>query len=378
MNDFEFLLLLLAVFYVWECLYWIRRPGVAFRSWFGAGWSWRLLTGGLSNRFGGFLLSMPLPSFGGFFPVNWPTFAVSENALIKHPDLLDLYDEGPTKSNGRIAFDEMENVRSSRHHILINGRKMLEAGSPALANLLVGRIKKLKAAKPAERPAMEAQWPKESLDIAPIRDGVKSLGDAGRFLGFLSLMLLAHVAVVVPWSGLKFSLSSTWPMLVGVLLFVNTAIAIRFCRLHRRFYPAASDERFQHTFMMSLYPLASIRATETLARPFLEGFHPLAVAKVLLTDDVFKRVAAQHLRRLSVRIKSTTDPGERECFSRLETAMRTFLSEQKTDVKALMAPPEPGDPACRSFCPRCGSQFTFEKGTCSDCGTVAVESLKKK
>ncbi|GEM_PF-2504018 len=378
MNDFEFLLLLLAVFYVWECLCWIRRPGVAFRSWFGVGWSWRLPTGGLSNRFGGFLLSMPLPSFGGFFPVNWPTFAVTENALVKHRDLLDLYDEAPTKSDGRIAFDAVETVRSKRHHILINGRKELAAGSPVLAELLVGRIKKLKAAKPAERPEMEAQWLKESFDIKPIRDGVKSLDDAGRMLGFLSLMLLTHVAVVVPWIGLKYTLSSTWPMLVGVLLFVNTTIAIRFCRLHRRFYPAASDERFQHTFMMCLYPLASIRARETLAQPFLVGFHPLAVAKVLLTGDVFKRIAAQHLRRLSVRIQLTTDLDERECFARLETATRTFLREQKTDVKALLVMPAPGDPACRSFCPRCGSQFTFEKGNCSDCGTVAVELLKKR
>lgn len=376
MNDFEFLLVLLAVFYFWECLFWIRRPGVAFRSWFGGGWNWKLPTGGLSNRFGGFLLSTPLPAIGGFFAVYWPPLIITETKLIKHPDPLDLYDEAPTESDGAIAFDQIKRVRAKRHHVLINEKKFVAAGSPLLAESLVERIKKLKEENQEKRPALDRQWLRESLDSSSIQVRLKSLRDSTRLLGFLATLLLSHMAIVVPWVGLNFTLSSTWPVLVGVLLFVNTAIAVQFCRLHRRFYPAASDERFQHTLMMSLFPLASIRAVETLARPLVENFHPLAVAKVLLNKDSFEQLASHHLRRLRVRVGFSSDDTERRYFEMLEAAMLEFLKSEKIGAGKLLPPPGAGDPSCHSFCPRCGSQFTFETGSCSDCGSVEVERFK--
>jgi len=376
MNDFEFLLVLLAVFYAWECLHWIRRPGIAFRSWFGAAWSCKLPTGGLSNRFGGILFSMPLPSLGGFFAVNRAPLIITENKLISHPDPLDLYDETPTRSDARIGFEQIRSIRSKRHHVLVNGKIFFSAGSPSLAESLAVRIKKLKAENPEQRVAMQSQWLKESFDTEVIRESVQTLRDSTRLLGVFCTLLLAHIAVVVPWIGLNFTLANTWPVLVGALLFVNTAIAFQFWRLHSRFYPDASDERFQLTFMMALFPLASIRATETLARPLLENFHPLAVSKVLLTENAFKQAAAWHVRRLGVRLKTSLSTEERDFFERLEKTTREFLRAQKIDTAELLEPPKPGDPSCRSYCPRCGSQFTFESGKCSDCGSVPVERLR--
>ena len=97
----------------------------------------------------------------------------------------------------------------------------------------------------------------------------------------------------------------------SIFFTVTTAAAVLFHRAHRALYPQAGDERFTHTLTILLAPMATMRAHDTLSRPLLAAFHPLALAKVFLpTNDFhdFARHVLLDLRHPALPVCSSAEP----------------------------------------------------------------------
>jgi len=162
------------------------------------------------------------------------------------------------------------------------------------------------------------------------------------------------------------------------------AIGFFFHRVHKKFFPAADDERFTHTIIVGLAPVSAMRAHDVLSRPLLETFHPLAVARVFCREENFREFAAKILRDLRHPFQPAC-PGdnaawqEAESFSRsaLQRAVEKFLKQNKIDPEALCRAPKLADETCRSYCPRCQAQFTTADGQCADCGGLPLVGFKK-
>ena len=189
---------------------------------------------------------------------------------------------------------------------------------------------------------------------------------------FVTVAISGVVSAVLRLGGLSGlgSLATAY----GALVLVNWIATVKFARAHRRLFPDALEERIQHTTMMALFPLATIRAVDVLSRPLLEKFHPLAVGLHLLGRDAFEQLAQRQLRRVRL-WKSEAPTEDQPYFRQLEDAVVRFLRTAKVAVEKSLVTPPASDPNCRSFCPRCGSQFTFATGPCKDCGTIQVQPL---
>ncbi len=374
MNDLQLLLLLLVVFYGWECAQWIRRPGLVFRSWLGGACRIVHPAGVLSNRLGAFLFATPLPGAGAFFAVPWPPLLFTADAVIFHADPLDLRDELPARTTLALRWDEIKVVETQRHHLLLNGRRFASVGSPAGAHALARHINKLKALPAEKRPDSVDQWLRTTFDTQVIEQRVTAWRTAISWLGVICGLEFILVAVAMGWLLRGLALDNIWLPFVINLIVVNIFATTLFFRAHRRLFPDAFEERIQHTAMMAVFPLATIPAPTLLSRTLLEGFHPLAVAAQLAARGEFENLARRHLRRLRVWLAKAPEM-ERPCFQQMEKAVVAFLHEQKIDVAKLLAPPPANDPDCHSFCPRCEGQFTFATGHCEACGSVPVEPV---
>ena len=374
MTDLQLLLVLLVAFYLWECAQWIRRPGVVFRSWLGAAYQLAQPAGTLSNRLGGFIFAMPIPGLGATFAVQWPPILLTRDALIAHLDPLDLSDGALPSATARVPIEQLERIEAKRHVVWVNGRKFAAAGSNAAAQTLAAFIKELKATKPAAREPLIEKWLQQSLDDKLAAERINEWQVAVGRLGFVCGIEFALVVFAGGWLGLGLSLREVWVWFVGALVIINWIATVKFARAHRRLFPDALEERIQHTTMMALFPLATIRAVDVLSRPLLEKFHPLAVGLHLLGRDAFEQLAQRQLRR--VRLWMSEAPTEDQpYFRQLEDAVVRFLRTAKVAVEKSLVTPPASDPNCRSFCPRCGSQFTFATGPCKDCGTIQVQPL---
>jgi hypothetical protein len=374
MNELQLLLVLLVAFYLWECAQWIRRPGVVFRSWLGEAGRLNLPEGALSNRLGGFLFASPLPGAGYFFAVQWAPLLVTPDAIMAHPDPLDLRNESPPNPTNRLSLAQAGSITAKRHLLWLDEKQLAAAGSASAARAGAAFIRQLATTEPAAREQRIADWLRTTLDSPAVAGRLTTWRRHTGWLRLFCGLEFALVAGICGWLAAGLSLREVWPWFAGGLLLLNTLATVQFARAHRRLFPEALEERIQHTVMMALFPLATIRAVDVLSRPLLEGFHPLAVAAQLLKRNELEAFARRHLRRVRVWLRQAP-PDARPFYQQLETALGEFLRSVGLEANQLLAPPPASEPVCQSYCPRCGSQFTFATGPCADCGTVAVEPV---
>jgi hypothetical protein len=191
----------------------------------------------------------------------------------------------------------------------------------------------------------------------------------------LSNALLGYVFGVAPVVIWHFGFKLSWLGLLAGLLGLTSATAFCFFRAHRALYPDAEDERFTQTLTILLAPTTAMRAHDALSRPLMEGFHPLAIASVLLPEKDFRDFA----RRVLLDLRQPALPPcpndnqaaretELQARSALRSAAEEFLKKAGVGPGDLCGPPAPADESCRAYCPRCDAQFITVEGKCADCG----------
>jgi hypothetical protein len=116
-----------------------------------------------------------------------------------------------------------------------------------------------------------------------------------------------------------------------------------------------------------------------LSRPLLEGFHPLALAKVFCPEQAFRAFARDVWREIrfpGLPLCPCEEPmalaAERHARAVLQQAIERFLAQCGIHPADLAQPPTPNDETCRSYCPRCLAQFTTSEGACADCGGLTL------
>ncbi|HMP84681.1 MAG TPA: hypothetical protein PKA41_18460 [Verrucomicrobiota bacterium] len=385
MSDVQWLFLVLALLYAWECACWLRPGSVAFTTWFGRRWRIRHPGTLAGNDKGGFIPVAPLPPLGTLLTTAQLPFSCSPDALLGF--VSTNVNPGPRSSQTSqlFRFDDINEVRAKGKNVLINGRRFLRAGSQWRASQLVSQIKRLRELKRDQRESAITALHLECFDTKALEQRWAGLRQTARPLRLLANAIVALVFVVAPvliWT-LGFALS--WIGLLATLLVLDVTTAIFFYIAHKKLFPRADDERFTHTLTVLLSPASAMRAHDALTRQALEMFHPLAAATLFLPKPAVERFA----RRVLLDIRhpalpqcpsndATTLEAERHTRAALQMAVEELLKQHSFDVEKLCRPPSPTDESCCAYCPRCGEQFTTVTARCSDCGGLPVVAFDRQ
>lgn len=378
MSDVEWLFAVLAAIYVWECLCWIPRGTVAFRNVWGS--KWHLSHPGMlaGNQRGALVPVFPLPPLGRIatavqFPVSLSrNTAYSFVAASVNPGQ-------PPVPNGRVmAADEIKTIVSEGRKVLINNRIFTKAASATHALYVADQLRRWHDAPAEKRATISESILRETFDTQKARERRESLEKQLGPLRWLTNGLFAYLFIFAPLMIVYRGFENCWLGLVLGLPVFTVSCAIYFLMAHRRFYPAAGDERFTHFLITLLSPATTIRVQDLLYRPLLESFHPLAIASLFCDEQAFLDYARKILIETRYPLGLNSIGGgaaleaEREWRSLLLRETERFLQRQKVDLAALTRPPKPADGTSLAWCPRCEAQFTTRTGTCADCGGLEL------
>jgi hypothetical protein len=379
MTDLQFLYLVLVVVYAWECACWVRRGSVVFRSWFGR--KWRIAHPGLllGNQRGGVIFAHPLPPLGTLLTGNQFPLSLSPEAALAFV-APSVNPGGRPEQTVRLArFDEIRTAEAHGKKVGVNGEMLLSAPSPTCALRLAQLLRHWAKAPAAEREKQIQRLFSDRFDTKALERRWHEFQAETASLRWLTNVLFGYLFLFGPLLVWHFGLKHSWPGLLVGLLGCTTATAVLFHRMHKRFYPDAEDERFTHFLLILLAPATTIRALDTLSRPLLEEFHPLAVAKVFCPEPAFREFARRvllDLRHPARPLCPRPEPAAQEAESRsrllLREAVEQFLQRCGIKLEELAAAPTPTDASCLSYCPRCQAQFTTLQGVCDDCGGLAL------
>ena len=137
-----------------------------------------------------------------------------------------------------------------------------------------------------------------------------------------------------------------------------------FALAQRRLDPTRTGDLVEALIAMALYPPLLLRGHADLTTGALSGYHPAAVAAVLLEGPALQAF----LRRELVRARAASHESAGSEVAALEAAAIETLVESLGDsAEALLAPPAPIDPLVKSYCPACHEGYRCSSGVCTDC-----------
>lgn len=384
MTDLELLFLVLAVLYLWECAWWVRRGAVGFQTWLGKRWRISHPSALFGNARGGFLLANPLPPLGTVLLGYQLPVSISTKGVLAFVSSSVNPGWRPPQPGNWLPWEKIQGIQTRGKKVLLNGELFLKAASPGLALSLKEHLQAILKSDTGRREEQIRRWVDETLDIKTLGNRWKQFHEQTQGLRGITNLLFVYLFVGAPLLIHGLGLGRTWiALLVGILVCTCSA-AILFRRAHKELFPKAEDERFTHCILVLLSPVSTIRACDMLSRPLFEIFHPLALAKVFCTDAGFRSFAESILlelrhpgRPLCPSPDAAAAQAEQRWRALLEEEVTKFLQRAGIAPHELIQPPTPTDESCRAYCPRCQAQFTTATGVCEDCGGLKLIAFEQ-
>lgn len=382
MSERQTLLLVLALIYLSECVLWVRRGGVLFRrTWFR--WSARAESEAIQNDRGDLHWTFPLPPFGDAFVTHGMPFSIGPEGVMNFTATSFHKSGRPLVAPRFIRWEDLKEINIAGKILRLNGEEFWR-GDSIHEPLHLGHL--LNALRKTDKSGRESALREKiagAFDRDAIRKRMEETESATGALRSVSMALFATIFVLSPAAVARFG----WfpPLLyivpAGFLLMGVTAWMTR--KAHRKLYPEGGDERFRYVMMTSLSPVSGTRATDAVQRSALEGFHPLAVASVLLEADDFAAFAGTAWRDLKYPRLPDNPFNEEAARATGRWYAEALASQYATVIRAaglnpadFEKAPEKTDPTHTQYCPRCHSQFTAVATECKECGGRALVPLK--
>lgn len=384
MSDIQFLFAVLGGLYVWECVCWLRRGGVAFSTWLGSRWRQQHPAVMLGNQTGGFIVAPPFPPLGSTLIAFQAPFSLGPAGVLWF--IANNVNPGwrPYQTARFLDWSSVANLQRHGKKIRFKGEPLFSATTTTRAESLVHQLTQLAKLEPAHRADAIQKSLHAAFDTKAMAARWTSFQTETKLLRWLANSVFGLVFLGAPLLIGFIGLKLVWLWLILALVALTVSAAVQFARVHRQFWPQAGDDRFTHALIIALAPATTIRAVDIASRSLLENFHPLAVAKHFLPPASFQRYARRVLLDLRHPLQPVC-PNPRpeaiatEAFFRralLET-VETWLAENQVLPSELCRPPTPADESCRAYCPRCEAQFTTVTGACADCGGISLMAFPK-
>jgi hypothetical protein len=388
LSDLELLFLVTALLYGFECICWLRRGSVAFRTWIGR--NWEIVQPGalLGNQKGGFTFAHPLPPLGTLFVGTQFPFTLTPDGVLAFIASSVNPLGRPAWSGRFFPFEQIRDIKASGRKVLIDRELAARTNSPTHAENLAQKLRELKELKVDAREQAIKKLLAETLNIEALKKDWDNFQERTSSLQLLTNILFVCLFFTTPWAIHRVGVVHTWPFLLGGLFVLTLSTALVFRRAHKALFPQASDPRFAHFMMIMLWPVAAIRSADMISRPLLETYHPLALAKVFCRDEQFAQFARFILREVRFPAgASGIEPANleraRQGTELWNAAVTKFLNRHGLKIEELLERPARADAESLSYCPRCLAQFTTRDGVCVDCGGLplvpfAAGELKSK
>ena len=307
-----------------------------------------------------------------------PAFACQETQFLIVSSGVLLRD--PVRMEWRLVPFSAIQAASERTRVRLNDRDAVECLSYAEANELSRQINKLRKLPRERRPQAIAEI-HQVRDFKVIGEQLERFTRTFRSFRILSLAMFwitfGAFPLMVRFLGFAFA----------VLFFLTSAFAISIASgvlYHRRIASFDPDmhgvAKWLSTIHVALYPICVIRCLDGIAAQWCHRHDAVALAHALGGKPSAERVARFCIGQLPVSEPYSDRPelaaALEEYVARRTEGLRAFLKKIGIDLDALIAPPAPENASCKSYCPRCFTQYQKEGGNCSECAGARLQPLR--
>ena len=373
MSDAEWMLAVLVVLYLSDCLIWFPRNALLLVSHSGRRWRVLKAVDLPGNDRGGFLLANPLPPLGYVHAVTPWTLCFGLDRVVFTP-CQGIAGSAPPVPEPGLPYEEAAAVAAVGNEVRLNGEAVTVCGSAAGAVRLADMLRLLAAAGRSAREEMIRREMGARLDADSARARIAEARDRTAGLRAACVLLWAYLFLVGPLTVARLGQEYLLHVIAGVPLCL-VPVLLLFVRSHRRLRPGERGERWTEFTKMALCPPMAVRAVDVAARHVAGGLDPLAVALVVLDRAEYRAFARAAILDLDFPVRGEGDELD-DTVAWFRTCLRdvcgAFVEVNGEELTELLAPP-PADGGSVAYCPRCHCTYARSTGVCSDCAGVSLE-----
>lgn len=374
-SDGQTLLFILVLLYLTECLVWVKKQSVAFVPASGRRWRLAAPKSWLGNANGAMLFLNPLPPPGRIVLSHLLPVSISPAGVCAfNSQVLPTGSRPATQTGEFVPFPSINKAGSDGAYLLLNGEKFAKCATPKQAKALANVITSAAEAKASRRETIVRSWLAKQFDA---RAAEKLWHEAEEAIGELQgvcTILFLFLFVASPTMVVIFGLQQLLIPIGAVMIALAVLIGIMFFQLHRKFYPAETQERFENLVKMILCPPVSMRAADILTRNLLAEYSPIVVATVLSGSANEQQFLRAFVLDLKYPLKhEVTDPTAMETIDwATAEQLKASLAQVQRAGDAFVLGPVEREGESIAYCPRCGVQFVVSEGECPDCPGVEL------
>ncbi len=377
MTEGQIFLAVLVALYLTDCCLWSRRQSVVFFSKWKRRWKMKRGDEGFDNDRGGILFAWPFPPLGTVFKSEPSPVAVTEEGV--GTTTAESPNPGPRciQPERSFTWNEITRIQRDERKIYLNEEKFLKCSGGDEAARLSSMLKRVSDTKREERSERIAFEFRQTLRTERVRKLRELFFKATGGLRFHCNVLFITGFVIVPLAYWTWRAKPPFFMTLLFVWILMVFVAGEAFALHRKFYPRLRGERWQHFFIQLFVPQHAMRAVDSLSRHFLQRFHPLAVARVLLDEERFEDFAGSVVRDLRNPLPfHAVDPHPshdlaiafKDRFVR--PAVEEFVVSEGIPIEHLTGAPEHPEEDAVAYCPRCMGTYILKDASCRDCGDM--------
>jgi hypothetical protein len=381
MSDGELFYLVFTLIYLSECVVWAGRRSVPFVGAFVRRAKPQRASSNIGSAHAGAVMLNPFPPLGRVYLSELFPLSLTVDGF--STQVGDAPNPGPHAPRIRRQFrwDTMGLIGTEGRRIYIDGERAVDLGTTKEAEAMAAMLRTLRDLDDQEqRRQVIRRCLDRSLNTNQVRRRHRWLVSRTWALRVDCVMLFFLSFLVIPFAYWRFESAPPFWWALGVNWLLMIKISLGFFFLHRRLYPGQGSDRWQY-FIISLFVLQfAMRANDAVSKPWLSGYHPLAIARAVTKKDRAEVFVAKVLRDLAhpLPLADTGDESPdvfREQF--LWPAVQRFCQREAIDIAAIEAPPaaEEVEPGCTRYCPRCRVQYDNSAERCADCGDQATLSI---
>ncbi len=379
MTDGEAFLLVFILIYLSDCLVWLTPPGYALIAFWRPRFVVRRAAVNFSALRKGFAVLNPLPPFGTVFVCeSWPISLTAEGiAPLTRDNPNPGPALGPPAGAGFLDWESVDRVGADGLYLFINGRRFALASTRQGARHWAGIVKTICALPPDERADAIDRALRRSFNTCHATRRAALLRRVTAAIRFNAGVLFFAVFIGLPFAYWRFHDGPRFFLVLLAIWLVMLWTVIEFFRLHRRFYPAHGDERWQHAGLALLFPHYTIRCLDSLSKGFLAGIHPLAAAAALAQPDELTKLA-RTVKRDARHPFPLPESGPTAAAAKTFHT-RHFLPALNSALERIGYPeearPQDQSETGPAECPRCGAPYEESGIPCEDCGGILTAAL---
>lgn len=370
MSEAIIFLLLIIVFYIFECINFLPYETVILVHTVRGKIKLKYPSKVIGTRTKGLYFSNLIPAWSlPFYFFEWP-LKLNEKAIL---NINAATLESLENADSVVDLKDLDKIITYDNKVLLKNGSTIDFNSHQSCEQFKALFEKIKKTESDVRRGVVAEFINDRFSAGASGAKLPIFSANCSYLIFLIQFEFLLIFLGIPYFLISYNMLESLFLIIPIIYLLNFTIAALYLKASKKIYASYHKYSWSEIFLIFFFPLSTLRAIDKLSVNLYFDLDPLIVLKQFEDDELFMRLFSKRLRRhhfpdnkpkqvdnRANEIEEFWDNLSAGHYSRLLESMD--MPFEKILVYGLAK-----DADSKYYCPRCLSTYTKMPSKCSDC-----------